>query len=136
MTKLQALELPNFARQFRFAGGRIARIHQRCRKGGMDVDLVLRVVPAIKNLDDQPKPVRLRLSLAGVDELRIQKRPTSAPGRLPDAHFGYFQGQFFIALDAWSLVAGERPGVHDFRSADIYFACRDLSWEPIVRKPS
>jgi hypothetical protein len=134
MTNLTALELPNFARRFRFAGGRIASIRQRARKGGLDVDVVLRVVPAIKNLDDEPKPVRLRLSLVGVDELRIQKRPTSAPGRLPDAHFGYFQGQFFIALDAWSLVPGERPGVHDFRSADVYFACKDLSWELVEKK--
>ncbi len=134
MTNLQALELPNFARRFRFAGGRILRLRHRYRKGGLDVEVVLRVVPAIKNLDDQPKPVRIRLHLTAVDELRIQKRPGGAPGRLPDAHFGYFQGQFFVALDAWSLVSGERPGVHDFRAADIYFACRDVSWELVEKK--
>lgn len=134
MTNLTALELPNFTRRFRFAGGRIVRLRQRYRKGGLDVEVVLRVVPAIKNLDDQPKPVRLRLLLTAVDELRIQKRPGGAPGRLPDAHYGYFQGQFFVALDAWSLVSGERPGVHDFRAADIYFACRDVSWELVEKK--
>lgn len=136
MTNLQALELPNFARQFRFASGRIRRIRQRFRQNGLDVELILRVTLAIKTLSDQPKPILLRLRLTGVDEMRIQKRPGTAPGRLPDAHFGYFQGQFYVALDTWSLVSGERPSVHDFRAADIYFACRDLAWERVERKPS
>lgn len=135
MTKLLAQDLPNFARQFRFAGGRILRVRHRYHRGGLDVDLVLRAMPAIKNLDDEPKPVKLKLALSNVDEFRVQKRPNSVPGRLPDAHFGFFGGQFFVALDSWSLVAGERPAVHDFRGADIYFACRDLSWD-VIEKPS
>lgn len=136
MTKLQAQDLPNFARQFRFAGGRILRIRHRYRRGGLAVEIVLRAMPAIKNLDDDPKPVNLKLALVAVDEFRVQKRPNSVPGRLPDAHFGFFGGQFFVALDSWSLVTGERPGVHDFRGSDIYFACRDLSWELIEQKPN
>lgn len=54
----------------------------------------------------------------------------------PTVHFGYFQSQFFVSLDTWSLLPGERPGVHDFRASDIYFACRDLSWELVAKKPS
>ena len=136
MTPLQAQDLANFARQFRFAAGRIARVRQVYRKGRLDIDLILRVVPSIKNLDDEPKPTKLHLKLAAVDEFRFQKRPVGSTGKLPDAHFGYFQSQFFVSLDTWSLVPGERPGVHDFRASDIYFACRDLSWEVIVKKPS
>lgn len=136
MTLLQAQELPFFARQFRFAAGRIVRVRQVYRKGRLDIDLILRVVPSIKNLDDDPKPAKLRLKLGAVEEFRFQKRPIGAAGKLPDAHFGYFQSQFFVSLDTWSLLPGERPGVHDFRASDIYFACRDLSWELVPKKPS
>lgn len=129
MTQLQPQDLAQFSRQFQFAGGRILRIRYRFRKSRLDIDLVLRVKPSIKNLDDQSKPVRLHLRLTGVDEYRLQKRPAGSTGRIPDAHFGYLQSQFFVTLDNWSLLSGERPGVHDFRGSETYFACRDLMWE-------
>lgn len=135
MTPLQPQDLANFSRQFRFAGGRILRVRQVYRKGRLEIDLKLRVKPSIKNLDDVPKPKTLHLRLVGVDEFRFQKRPTGTPGKLPDGHFGYFQSQFFVSLDTWSLLPGERPGIHDFRGSDIYFACRDLAWE-IIDTPS
>lgn len=133
MNKLIPQDLPNFVRRYKFAGGRVLRVRQKYRKGQLDIDLVLRVLPAIKNLDDDPAPVRLRLRLVGVDEMRLQKRPNAAAGKLPDAHFGYFQSLFFVTLDSWSLQAGEKPGVHDFRGSDAYFGCRDLLWEQVER---
>ncbi|QEL20287.1 hypothetical protein [Limnoglobus roseus] len=135
MNKLIPQDLPNFARQFKFAGARLLRVKQAYRKGQLVVDVFLRLMPAIKNLDDDPRPVRLHLRLVGVDEMRILKRPAGSPGKVPDAHFGYFQSQFFITLDSWSLQPGERAGVHDFRGSDLYFGCRDLLWEQ-VEKPT
>lgn len=134
MNKLIPQDLPNFARRYKFAGGRVLRIRQAYRKGQLDIDIVLRVLPAIKNLDDDPAPVRLHLRLIGVDEMRLQKRPNAVAGRLPDAHFGYFQSLFFVSLDSWSLQPGEKPGVHDFRGSDAYFGCRDLLWVQVERR--
>lgn len=134
MTNLIPQDLPAFARQYKFVGAKLLRVRQTYRKGQLDVDLVLRVTPTIKNLDDDPKPVKLRLRLVAVEELRFQKRPGGTAGKVPDAHFGYFQNQFFVTLDTWSLQPNERPGVHDFRGSDLYFGCRDLKWE-LVAKP-
>lgn len=131
MNKLIPQDLPNFARRFRFANARLLRLRQAYRRGLLTVDVTLRVTPAIQNLDDDPRPTRLHLRLVGVDELRQVKRPTGTPGKVPDAHFGYFQSQFFVTLDSWSLQPGEKPGVHDFRGSDLYFAARDLLWDVV-----
>lgn len=135
MQNLIPQDLPTFARRYKFAGARLLRVKQTYRKGQLDIDIVLRVTPTIKDLSDEPKPVRLKLRLVAVEELRFQKRPGGTAGRVPDAHFGYFQSQFFVTLDSWSLQPGERPGVHDFRGSDLYFGCRDLLWEEVA-KPS
>lgn len=133
MQTLIPQDLPTFARRYKFAGARLLRVKQAYRKGQLDVELLLRVTPTIKSLSDEPKPVRLKLLLVAVEELRFQKRPGGVVGRVPDAHFGYFQSQFFVTLDAWSLQPNERPGVHDFRGSDLYFGCRDVRWEEVAK---
>jgi hypothetical protein len=135
MKSLQPYDLSSLSKPYKFAGGRLVRVRQRYAKKQFDVELIVRVVPSIRKLDDVPKPVRLRIQLASVEEMRFQKRPnTPSNGRIPDAHFGYFGNLFYVSLDSWSLTPGERPAVFDFRSADVFFGCREVRWEELTPK--
>ncbi len=132
MNRLDPAELATFARRYRFAGGRVRRVRLRAgRPGELSVELLLTVRTALRELGAEPRPVRLRLRLDGVEEYRFQKRPAAAAGRIPDARVGYFDGQFFVNLDAWGLGPGEAPKVHDFRASDAYAAGQELWWEEI-----
>jgi hypothetical protein len=134
--RLDPADLASFARRYRFAGGRVRRVRLRAgRQGALAVELLLTVRTALRELGTEPKPVRLRLRLDGVEEYRFQKRPTAAAGRIPDARVGYFDGQFFVNLDAWGLGPGETPKVHDFRASDAYAAGRELWWEEVPANP-
>lgn len=133
MQQLQPADLAKFARQYRFAGGKLRRARVVRRGGGFDVEVVLVARTAIKDLGTDPRPVRLRLRLADADEFRLQKR-TGSPVKLTDVRFGYFGGQFYVNFDAWGLEPGEQPGVHDFRASDLYAAGRDLFWEELRKK--
>jgi hypothetical protein len=135
MTTLSASDLVQFQRQYRFAGGRLRRIRVRNRAGeDPTIDVFLSVRPASAGLNETAPRILLRLTFLGVDEFRFQKRPTIPAGKIPDCRFGYFQGQFFVTFDAWSLSPGEVPKVHDYRASDAYIASRDLRWEVIERK--
>jgi hypothetical protein len=129
MNRLTAAELAVFARRYRFPGGRLRRVRVRYGPKQTTVEVVLTVRTAIRDLGTDPSMVRLRLRLSDVEELRFQKRPGTVSGKLPDAHFGYFNGLFFVTFDTWSLEPGEQPGVHDFRSSDAFVAGRVLEWE-------
>jgi hypothetical protein len=136
MKPLIPQELPKFAKQYKFAGGQLLRVRQQYRKGNLTLDIILRVRPTIKNLDDNPRPVKLHLQLIGVDEMRYQKRPGQAAGKIHDGHFGTFDGNIYLTFDSWSLLPNERPGLHDFRGTDLYFGCRELFWEELPPKPA
>ena len=137
MNRLDPAELPSFARRYRFAGGRVRRVRLRSgRQGELSVELLLTVRTAPRELGAVPRPVRLRLRLDGVEEYRFQKRPAAPAGKIADARVGYFEGQFFVNLDAWGLGPGEAPKVHDFRASDAYAAGRELYWEEIEPKKS
>ena len=130
MPPLLPHELAQFARKYRFAGGRVRRFRILPRKGNATVEVVLRVTPTITDLGaDAPKPVRLVLRIDGVEEFRFQKRPITSPARVSDVKFGTFNGLIFINFDAWGLQPGEVPGVHDFRASDAFVAGRQVSWE-------
>lgn len=130
MTPLLPHELAQFARKYRFAGGRLKRVRLLPRKAGTVVEITLRVTPTITDLGaGVPKPVRLVLRVEGVEEFRFQKRPTSTPSRVSDAKFGTFNGLIYVNLDAWGLQPGEVPGVHDFRASDAFVAGRRVSWQ-------
>lgn len=128
MNRLDPSGLAAFARRYRFAGGRLKSARLGRREGRVDLDVVLAVRTAIRDLGTDPAPVRLHLRLTDVDEFRIQRRPGS-PLKVTDVAFGAFNGQVFVNLDAWGLEPGEKPGVHDFRASDLYAAGRELFWE-------
>lgn len=131
MKKLNPSELAQFARGYRFAGGRVRRMRVMADGDGVAVEFGLMILGALKDLGTDPKPVRLKLRLEGVEEFRIQKRSNSRVGRVPDVKFGYFDGLVFVNLDAWGLQPGEVPGVHDYRASDTYAAGKELLWEEL-----
>jgi hypothetical protein len=137
MTPLLPHELAQFARKYRFAGGRVKRVKVLPRKDTATIEVTLRVTPVITDLGaDAPKPVRLVLRVEGAEEYRFQKRLNSAAGRVSDVKFGTFNGLIFINFDAWGLQPGEVPGAHDFRASDAYVAGRRVMWQVLPVKGS
>lgn len=136
MNRITPADLTRFTRQYKFAGGRLRRVRVTHRgPGRTDLEVVVAVRTAIRDLGADPELVRVRLRLTDVEEFRFQKRPGGKAGRIPDVRFGYFNGLFYVTFDAWALEPGEQPGVHDFRGSDAYAAARVLEWEE-VRKPA
>jgi hypothetical protein len=136
MNTLTPAELAKFTRAYRFAGGRLRRVRVRYRGQQAELDVVLAVRTAIRDLGTDPQPVRLRLRLADVEEFRFQKRPGGPGGKMADVRFGYFNGLFYVNFDAWGLGPGEQPGVHDFRGSDAFAAARVLEWEEVGKEKS
>ena len=134
MTRLHSSDLVQFARKYRFVGGKLKRYRVGYRRGVGTLEAVLLVRPATRDLGATPKPVKLKLEITGVEEYRFQKRPTTAAGKMSDLKLGYFNGLYYINFDAWGLPAGEVPGIHDFRASDAFVAGNDLFWEEIPRK--
>ncbi len=137
MTRLSPAELPAFLRGFRFPGGRIRRVKVRYDTADqMTVEVIVFARTAMKSLAENARPVHLRFRLAGVEEFRFQKRPSTPAGKVADARIAYFGDSFFLNLDAFALDPGEQPKPHDFRASDAYAAGRELWWEEIARKKS
>ena len=136
MISFYPADLPQFAKQFKFAGGRI-RAMKLLNGNGDDptLELLLSIRSISKSLSDRVERVRLRLRFVGVEEFRFQKRPGTPSGRISECKFGYFQNLFYVNFDAWGLPPGEMPKVHDFRASDTYVGCRDLKWERIELPP-
>jgi hypothetical protein len=133
MPTLNPQDLAQFARKYRFVGGRLRGVRLRTRGNEMTVEVSLYVRTAIKDLGGSSQPVRLRLRLVGVEEYRFQKRPNTPASKVSDVKFGYFHGLFFVNLDAWGLQPGETPGVHDFRASDAFVAGRELVWDEVTK---
>lgn len=132
MPPLLPHELAQFARKYRFAGGRLRRLRIVPRKNATTVEVVLRVTPALTDLGaDAPTPVRLKLRVDGVEEYRFQKRPGGGSGKGGEVKFGTFNGLIYINFDAWGLQPGEVPGVHDFRASEAFVAGSRVSWEQL-----
>src|SRR3982751_4434526 len=108
MNRLSVGDLALFQRKYRFAGGRLRRVRVRYpAEGAPTVEFTLSVRPALKELGADAKPVRLRFRLTGAEEFRFQKRTGATGGKIADARFGYFDGLFFVNLDAFGLQPGE-----------------------------
>jgi hypothetical protein len=135
MKKLNPQDLAQFARGYRFQGGKLRRVRVLVDGGAVGVEFGLVIMAAVKDLGTEAKEVRLKLRLEGVEEYRFQKRPNSRVGKVPDVKFGYFEGLFFLNLDAWGLQPGEVPGLHDYRASDTYAAGRSLLWEEVKSEP-
>ena len=134
MTTLYPSDLASFSRQFKFAGGRIRRVKLiASRKADPVLELILAVRTAPTSLSESPQVVLLRFRCLGVEEFRFQKRPGTKAGTITECKFGFFQDQIYINFDAWGLMPGDAPKVHDFRASDSYLACRDLKWERIEK---
>jgi hypothetical protein len=135
MNRLYPSDLAGFAKRYRFAGGRVRRVKATFAGGGdLSVEMVVTARTAVRDLDAEPQPVRLKLRLVGVEEFRFQKRPGSPGGRISDARVGYFGDLYFVNLDAFGLQPGEVPKMHDYRASDMYVGGRELWWEEVEAK--
>lgn len=130
MNRLALSELPQFLRRHRFAGGRLRGIRvAHSKQHGTIVQFNLAVRETIKDLGIEPKLVRLKLRLSGVEEYRFQMRPNLPKVKISDVRLAYLNGLFYLAFDAMALEPGERPQVHDFRASELFAAGRDLFWQ-------
>ena len=133
MNRLYPSDLAGFAKRYRFAGGRVRRVRVAFA-GELAVEVVVSARTAVRDLDAEPRAVRLRLRLVGVEEFRFQKRPGGPGGRITDARVGYFGDLYFVNFDAFDLQPGEVPKMHDYRASDLYVGGRELWWEEVEAK--
>ena len=135
MTPIPTNELQQFLRKYRFAGSRVLRCSIRTASRGVAVELLVKVRPSVRDLSQEPAPVRLLLRMDGVDEYRFQKRLGTTSGRVHDLSLGVFNGTIFLNLEAMALIPGDVPGVHDYRLSDAYVAGSRLSVEERPGRP-
>lgn len=137
MNRLHATDVATFARKYRFAGGRLRRVKVTyAATENFTIEFVLTARTALKDLGTEARPVKLRFRVTGVEEFRFQKRPSVSAGSVSEARIGYFNGLFYVNLDAWGLAPGDVPRLHDFRASDTYLAGREMQWEEVVPKPA
>jgi len=128
MNRIATHEIPAFLRRFRLKGGRIRRIrvlYPRPKEIAIEFHVALR----------EPTPVRLVLRLDGVEEFRLQMRPSLPKSRIADAHIGYLKGLFYVSLDSLGLEPTEVPQVFDYRVSETFAGGRELFWREVPRKP-
>lgn len=136
MTPIRHHELAAFLRRFRLTGGRVRGVRVRYTSDrDAAVEFRLSVREAIQDLGTEPRAVRLRLRLVGVDEFRVQMRPGQPRVKVADARISYLNGLFWVNLDAFGLDPGEQPRPHDFRASETYAAGRELFWEEVPVGP-
>ena len=132
MDQIQPAQTAQFLRRFVFRGGSLRRIrlhsHSAQRSSG-------ELIVSIRRADSNER-VRLRIVLEGVEEYRFQRRPGPALFRLKEVRLGYFNGLFFLNLDAYPEEGP--PALIDFRASDAFLAGRSFTWEilPAKSKPS
>ena len=123
-------DVAKFLRAYRFVGGtlRAVKVVHRAQRV-VSVEFRVRVREAITDLGKEPRSVRLRLRLDGVEEFRFQMRPAQPKAKITDARIGYHNGLFYLSLDSVGLEPSETAQVFDFRASEIYAAGRELFWE-------
>lgn len=130
MEQLQPAHVAQFLKRIRFRGAALRRFQVRNRSAhhasGL-LDLSARD-------GESDARVRLRIELGGVEEFRFQRRPGPGLVRLKEVRLGYFNGLFYLNLDAFADDAP--PALIDFRASDAFVAARTLSWEVTPRPPS
>ena len=86
MTPILPHELAAFLRRYRLPGGHVRGVRVRYRSAqSAAIEFRLVVREAITDLGKEPRTVRLRLRLTGVDEFRVQMRPGQARVKIADA---------------------------------------------------
>ena len=135
MNRLQPHEFAKFLRGYRFIGGVLRGVKVRHR-GAREVAVEFRVSvrESITDLGKEPRRVRLKLVLEGVDEFRFQMRPQQPKVKITDARIGYHNGLFYVSFDSVGLEAGETAQVFDFRASEVYAAGRELFWDAVKPK--
>jgi hypothetical protein len=125
-------ELPALLRKYRLPGGRVRRVRVLYpRPKEVAVEFHVTVHEAIKSLGAEPKPVRLLLRLEGVEEFRLQMRPSMPKARIADARIAYLNGLFYVSLDSLGLEPTEQAQVFDFRVSEQFAAGRELFWTEV-----
>jgi hypothetical protein len=135
MNRLQPHEFAKFLRSYRFVGGVLRGVkvlHRPPR--AVAVEFRVSVREAVTDLGGEPRRVRLRLVLEGVDEFRFQMRPSQPKAKIADARIGYFNGLFYVSFDSVGLEPNEAAQVFDFRASEVYAAGRELLWEEVSKK--
>lgn len=128
MNRINPTELIQFTRKYRFPGGRLKRLNLEYRKGA--VALVARLI--VRKADG--KPVKLKLRLEGVEEHRLQKRPSMPAGKVLEFRLAYLQGRVYVSFDSLGLSPAEVAGIHDFRASELYAAGDSLLWEEVTSR--
>ena len=130
MNRLQPHEFAKFLRSYRFIGGVLRGVKVR-HKGPREVvvEFRMRVRESITDLGKEPRHVRLKFVLQGVDEFRFQMRPQQPKAKITDARIGYHNGLFFVSFDSVGLEPNEVAQVFDFRASEVFAAGRELFWE-------
>ncbi|MCI0703480.1 MAG: hypothetical protein L0241_20565 [Planctomycetia bacterium] len=135
LKRLQPHEFAKFLRSYRLAGGvlrGVKLIHRPRRE--VAIEFRVTATEAITDLGNEPRQVRLKLRLEGVDEFRFQMRPNQPKVKITDARIGYHNGLFYVSLDSVGLEPSEIAQVFDFRASEIYAAGRELLWEEVKPK--
>ncbi len=133
-TRVAPHELPAFLRKYRLTGGRIRKVRVLYpRPKEVAIEFHLSVREPLKNLGAEPQPVRLVLRLEGVDEFRLQMRPSMPKARIADARISHLKGLYFVSLDSLGLEPTETAQVFDYRASEVYAAGRELFWEEVPR---
>ena len=90
------------------------------------VEFHVSVREPVKTLGAEPRAVRLVLRLGGVEEFRLQMRPSMPKAKIGDARLAYLNGLFYVSLDSLGLEPTEQAQVFDFRVSEQYAAGREL----------
>ena len=128
-------ELPALLRKYRLPGGRVRRVrvlYARAKEVAVEFHVTAR--EALKTLGSEPKPVRLVLRLEGVEEFRLQMRPSMPKAKIGEARLAYLNGLFYVSLDSLGLEPTEQAQVFDFRVSEQYAAGRELFWSEVGPK--
>jgi len=126
-TRVAPHELPAILRRYRLPGGRVRRVRVLYpRPDEVAVEFHVSVREPVKTLGAEPRAVRLVLRLEGVEEFRLQMRPSMPKAKIGDARLAYLNGLFYVSLDSLGLEPTEQAQVFDFRVSEQYAAGRVL----------
>jgi hypothetical protein len=128
MEKLQPNQIATFLKRFHYLKGALRRFRVQNRSPQETRAELLLAVPD----GDGTTKVRLKLALEGVEEFRFQRRPGPGLVRLREVRLGYFNGLFYLNLDAYASEGS--PQLIDFRASDAYIAARGIDWEIVAPK--
>ena len=127
MNELTTGTAHQFLKRFQFGGARLRAFRVRNTAGAATAEVRLTVRAA-----DTGRPVRLRLTFAGVEEFRFQRRPGPGLVKLKNIQVGFFGALTYVNFDPFAEDGP--PKVMDFRASDSFVAGRTVRWEVLEPK--